>query len=62
MAGNRRPEGKTSLQVWIDEETHLKFKTLCTLRKIKMTEVTAKLIDDWIAEEEDKNPWMKAIK
>ena len=54
MAGNRRPEGKTSLQVWIDEETHMKFKMICTLRGMKMTQVTERMILDFVNEEMNK--------
>ncbi|ELO4930448.1 hypothetical protein QUR06_000245 [Escherichia coli] len=51
MAGNRRPAGKAALQVWIEEETHFKFKMLCTMKKIKMTDVTAGLVEEWVKQE-----------
>ena len=63
MAGNRRPEGKSALQVWIDDETHMKFKMLCTMRKLKMTQITEELINEYVARETDKISWMqKAIR
>lgn len=52
-------EGKKALQVFIDEETHAKFKALCSLRGTKMTEVTADLIEKWVAEQIKSTPWMK---
>lgn len=50
MAGNKRPEGTTSLQVWIDKDTHKKFKAICSLLDTKMTEQVTKMIEDFVKE------------
>ncbi|HDS4910806.1 TPA: hypothetical protein QH056_001841 [Klebsiella oxytoca] len=63
MAGNKRPEGKTSLQVWIDEDQHKKFKLICTMRETKMTTVVEMMIDQYIDEQMNQLTYLeKAIR
>ncbi|MEB4674774.1 hypothetical protein MXL54_08335 [Enterobacteriaceae bacterium G50] len=60
MTDKKKPnEGKRALQVWIDEETHTKFKSICSLRGLNMTEVTENMIEQWIADQSVSIPWLK---
>ncbi|WP_369463004.1 plasmid partition protein ParG [Citrobacter braakii] len=55
--------GKKALQVFLSEETHLKFKMICTMRGQKMSQVIEKMVDDYVLEESNKIDWLtKAIR
>lgn len=55
-------EGRKALQVFLDEETHLQFKTLCTLKGVKMTETAADMVKEWIEKESRSKPWVRNLK
>lgn len=48
-----------SVQILMSPEDHAKFKTLCYLRGVKMTEISIQPINQWIEQEIAKNPWLR---
>lgn len=47
------------VQILMNPEDHAKFKTLCYLRGVKMTEITLQLIAEWVEKEAAKATWLK---
>lgn len=61
MAGYVPPEERKGkpLQIVLEEDTHARFKMMCSSQGLKMTLVIKELIDQWLLEEAKKKPWMK---
>jgi|GEM_PF-6918951 len=47
------------LQILLEPELHAKFKTLCSIQGVKMTEITKEMIEGWINSQYDDIPWLK---
>jgi len=42
-------QGEASIRVYLSPETKARFKTVCFFRGLNMSDVTAELINDWLA-------------
>lgn len=47
-------ESKKILNFWVDEDTFIKFKTLCSMNKTTMTKVLTACVDKYVAIEMKK--------
>ncbi len=42
-------QGEASIRVYLSPETKDRFKTVCFFKGLNMSDVTAELIEDWLA-------------
>ena len=51
--GNSRYKGEKLIRVEVDESLKKKFRAICNARQSSMSAVLAKLIEEWVSENED---------
>lgn len=53
--------GRKALQVFLDEDTHTKFKALCAMRGVKMSDVISDMVEGWVVKEQKAGPvWARS--
>ncbi|MBE9052098.1 hypothetical protein IQ243_17050 [Nostocales cyanobacterium LEGE 11386] len=49
-------QGEASIRVYLPPETKDRFKTVCFFKGLNMSDVSAELIEDWLAKNEIELP------
>lgn len=49
--------GRKALQVFLDEKTHVRFKALCAMRGVKMSDVISDMVDQWVKDNGKAPVW-----